>query len=86
MDKIKIPKFDSETDEANWAYEHREVLGIESLTEAQEGRVHRGTLKRGMRVEAALLNALQTTEMVVAPEKLNGRTLVSVLRERLASK
>lgn len=36
------------------------------------------------RLEAELLDALQTRDLVIAPEELNGRTLVSVLREKLA--
>ena len=39
---------------------------------------------RRSRLEAELLDALQTRELVIAPEELNGRTLVSVLREKLA--
>jgi antitoxin ParD1/3/4 len=40
--------------------------------------------RRRERIEEALLDALQTKEIAVAPEELNGRTLVSVLREKLA--
>jgi antitoxin ParD1/3/4 len=39
---------------------------------------------RRSRLEAELLDALQTRDLVIAPEELNGRTLVSVLREKLA--
>jgi antitoxin ParD1/3/4 len=35
------------------------------------------------RLETELLDALQTKELVIAPEELNGRTLVAVLREKL---
>jgi len=31
-----------------------------------------------------LLDALKTRELVISPEELNGRSLVSVLREKLA--
>ena len=34
-------------------------------------------------IEQNLLDALETKEIAVAPEELNGRTLVSVLREKL---
>ncbi len=40
--------------------------------------------QRRARIEDYLLDALQTKEITVAPEELNGRTLVSVLREKLA--
>jgi antitoxin ParD1/3/4 len=35
------------------------------------------------RLESELLDALQTKELIIAPEELKGRTLVSVLREKL---
>ncbi len=40
--------------------------------------------QRRARVEHELLDALRTTEIAISPEELNGRTLVSVLREKLA--
>jgi antitoxin ParD1/3/4 len=40
--------------------------------------------QRRMRLESELLDALQTKEFVIAPEELNGRSLVAVLREKLA--
>jgi antitoxin ParD1/3/4 len=39
--------------------------------------------QRRSRLEAELLDALQTKEIAIAPEELRGRTLVSVLREKL---
>jgi antitoxin ParD1/3/4 len=39
---------------------------------------------RRSRLETELLDALQTKDLVIAPEELNGRSLVSVLREKLA--
>ena len=36
------------------------------------------------RLETELLDALKTRELVISPEELNGRSLVSVLREKLA--
>jgi antitoxin ParD1/3/4 len=39
---------------------------------------------RRPRLETELLDALQTGDLVIAPEELTGRTLVSVLREKLA--
>ena len=39
--------------------------------------------QRRSRLEAELLDALQTQEIAIAPEELRGRSLVSVLREKL---
>jgi antitoxin ParD1/3/4 len=39
---------------------------------------------RRSRLEIELLDALQTKDLIIAPEELNGRSLVSVLREKLA--
>jgi hypothetical protein len=40
MEKLKIPKFENEADEANWAYEHRERLAERFLQADREGRMH----------------------------------------------
>jgi len=40
--------------------------------------------QRRSRLETELLDALQSKELAIAPEELSGRTLVSVLREKLA--
>jgi antitoxin ParD1/3/4 len=40
--------------------------------------------QRRTRLETELLDALQTKEFVIAPEELKGRSLVAVLREKLA--
>ena len=40
--------------------------------------------QRRTRLEAELLDALQTKELAIAPEELQGRSLVAVLREKLA--
>jgi predicted DNA binding CopG/RHH family protein len=46
MEPVKIPKFDNEADEANWAFEHRDDLAAAFLQAAQEGRVRQSTLKQ----------------------------------------
>lgn len=83
MEKLKIPKFENETGEANWLYENREKLSAAFSQAVQEGRVRRGTLKHRSRLETTLHEALQSKQLVVTPEELNGRTLVAVLREKL---
>ena len=39
--------------------------------------------QRRSRLETELLDALQTAEIALAPEELKGRSLVTVLREKL---
>ena len=46
MENLKIPKFQSEAEEADWLYENRERLAAAFLQAAQEGRVRQGTLKQ----------------------------------------
>ena len=68
MATLTIPKFENETDEANWAYENREELASAFLQAAQEGRVRQGTLKqRGVTPQ---------TTIRLAPEEISrARTL-----------
>jgi antitoxin ParD1/3/4 len=40
--------------------------------------------QRRSRLECELLDALQTRELTISPEELSGRSLVSLLREKLA--
>jgi antitoxin ParD1/3/4 len=40
--------------------------------------------QRRSRVEAELLDALHSRQITIAPEELTGRSLVSVLKEKLA--
>jgi predicted DNA binding CopG/RHH family protein len=46
MVTLKIPKFENEADEAEWAFKNREGLAAAFLQAAQEGRVRHGTLKQ----------------------------------------
>ncbi len=54
METLKIPKFENETDEANWLYENREGLAGAFLQPAQEGRVRQDPLKRRVVTPATL--------------------------------
>jgi len=83
MEEMKIPRFENETAEAEWLYEHRKELAAEFMLGAQEGRVHKGVLRHGAQVESVLLKALQTGELAVSPEELEKRSLVEILREKL---
>ena len=40
--------------------------------------------QRRSRLETELLDALQTRELTISPEELQGRSVVAVLREKLA--
>lgn len=86
MAEMKIPKFENEADEANWLHENREQLGAAFLQAVQEGRIRQRTQKRRAQVESVLLDALRSKELVTAPQELNGRSLVSVLRGMLTTK
>jgi len=46
MEPLRIPKFENETDEANWLYENRGKLSAAFMQAAAEGRVREGTLKQ----------------------------------------
>jgi antitoxin ParD1/3/4 len=46
--------------------------------------IRRDKEHRRARIEETLLDALQTSEIAVSAEELNGRSLVSILREKLA--
>lgn len=46
MEIPRIPKFENEADEANWAYENREELAEAFLKAAKEGRVRQGALQQ----------------------------------------
>jgi hypothetical protein len=78
MDKIRIPKFDNETDEGNWAYEHRE-----ELAEAFMNQDTQQEEKRASYLEVAPENALETKDLT-APEELFDCTLVSAPQKKLA--
>lgn len=42
--------------------------------------------QRRSRLETELLDALQSKELLISPEELQGRSLVAVLREKLRAK
>jgi hypothetical protein len=65
MASLKIPKFENEVDEANWAYENREELAAAFHEAVQEGRVRQGTLKRRALMETELIEALQGEDHVI---------------------
>jgi predicted DNA binding CopG/RHH family protein len=46
MEALTIPKFENESDEANWLYENREGLAAAFHQAVQERRVRQGTLKQ----------------------------------------
>ena len=46
METLTIPKFENETDEANWLYENRAGLSAVFHEAVQQGQVRQGTLKQ----------------------------------------
>lgn len=46
IESVEIPKFQNETEEADWLYANRERLTAAFLQAAQEGRVRHETLKQ----------------------------------------
>lgn len=46
MSDLKIPKFESEAEEAKWWYENRDKVSEEFHKAAKEGRLGRGGVKR----------------------------------------
>ena len=55
-DKLKVPKFDSEADEAQWWYDHRE-----EVTKAFEEAAARGELRTGTAARLARQHATGST-------------------------
>jgi hypothetical protein len=53
MEKIIIPQFASEAEEAQWWFDHREEIGADMIAAVREGRNGIGTLGRAkLRAEA----------------------------------
>jgi predicted DNA binding CopG/RHH family protein len=50
---MMVPKFENETQEADWWFENRELLSQEFEKAAVEGRLRRGTVKRRMELAQA---------------------------------
>jgi len=48
------------------------------------GLIRQDKDQRRSRLEAELIDALQTKDFVITPDELKGRSLVSLLREKLA--
>jgi hypothetical protein len=46
MSDLKVPKFESEAEEAKWWYENRDKVSAEFQKAAKEGRLGRGGIKR----------------------------------------
>jgi hypothetical protein len=71
---MRIPKFKTEVEEADWCYEHRDELADYFLEVMRNKRLN---------LEAQLQEALHTSTIAIEPEELEGRSMVSVLREKL---
>jgi hypothetical protein len=71
---MRIPKFKTEAEEADWCYEHRDELADYFLEVMRNRRRN---------FEAELVEALHTPTISIEPEELEGRSMVSALREKL---
>lgn len=60
---MTVPKFATETEEADWWYENRDLVTHEFLLAFEEGRVGRGTLMRRAREAEAKKRAESTIEL-----------------------
>lgn len=49
MTDLKMPRFESEAEEAQWWYDNREAVSQEILKAAREGRLGEGTAARQAR-------------------------------------
>lgn len=68
-DKLKIPKFANEADEANWWYEHRDELAKAFEDAAGRGELRTGSVARQARERAA--GVTPTTTMRLDPEDIS---------------
>lgn len=57
MEKRILPKFESEAEEAQWWYDHRDEIGADMLAAVLEGRNGIGTLGRAKLRAAAQAEA-----------------------------
>ncbi len=68
-DKLKIPKFASEAEEAQWWYDHREELTKAFEDAAARGELHTGSRARLARERAA--GVTPTTTIRLDPEDIS---------------
>jgi len=93
MSPITIPKFASETEEADWWYENREVLAAEFDLAGREGRLRAGTTAKlaavaemGLTLSRAdVLKASEAADAKGIPFKQYLSELIHVALERDAA-
>ncbi len=69
---MKIPKFANETEEADWWFEHRDLVSEEFQKAEKEGRLGRGTVARlaGLTPATVRLDQADTEKAQKAAQKL----------------
>lgn len=67
--KLKVPKFATEAEEAQWWYDHREELAQAFADAAARGELHRGSAARLARERAA--GTTPTTTIRLDPEDIS---------------
>jgi hypothetical protein len=82
-----VPKFATETEEADWWYENRHLVEQEFVTASREGRLGRGTLKRRLeevqnklRMEATILLDEEDARKARAAAERRGMQLQSFVK------
>jgi hypothetical protein len=50
MEKLKIPRFDNETQEADWWYDHRHEVARDMIAASKAGKLGEGTRARYKRM------------------------------------
>jgi hypothetical protein len=57
--RLQVPKFESEADEARWWFEHREDVADEFELAEREGRLGRGTVSSRLSLGASVPSAAE---------------------------
>jgi|SRR5580658_10503147 hypothetical protein len=66
-DKLKVPKFAKESEEAQWWFDHREEVAKAFEEAAREGRLRRGSVASLARKENAPMGVTPTTTIRLDP-------------------
>jgi hypothetical protein len=76
--KLKIPKFPSEADEAQWWFDHRDEVAKAFEEAAADGKLQTGTVARLARKETAASGVTPTTTIRLDPDDISrARTLAA---------
>jgi predicted DNA binding CopG/RHH family protein len=74
MEKLVVPRFDTEAEEANWWFENQDALDREFEQAAAEGRLGVGTVARRAGIPTTTIR-LDPTDIALAREQAAKRGL-----------